>query len=806
MLKYFIRVILVAGAVLFAAPAIDAKMTDDQVVEYIKQQSAAGKSEKQIGQELLAKGVTPDQIERLKSKYASNSNTTTSGLVTKGGDVNAERRVNPLEDVTGDKLDEVSSNIDDNVKGATHETRRSIFGHDVFNNRALSFEPNANIATPKNYRLGPGDEVVIDIWGASEDRIRQTISPEGSIMISQIGPVYLNGLTIADANERVKDLFAQKYAGVEEEETDVALSLGQIRTIQVNVMGDVAIPGTYRLSPFSNVFHALYRAGGISNIGSMRNIQLVRDGRIISDVDIYDFLFEGKEADNVRLMEGDVIIVPPYNELVLIQGNVKRPMYYEIKKGETLGDVLKYSGGFTGDAYVDKVNVSRQENNENKLYNVSQGEFANYRLKDGDNISVGTILDRYSNRVEIKGSVMRPGLYAIGDSMSTLRELISTADGLMEDAYMERALLYRQTDDLSLEVIPVDLAGLMTGTVADVKLNKNDLFVVSSIHELNDRGNVIIEGPVSRPGSYAYADKMTVNDLILMSGGLLQGASTSRVDISRRIIDPESMKPTDATAHVYSFALENGLAIADGAEFVLQPYDIVEVRYSPGYQVQKMVTVKGEVLFSGNFALRRRNERLSDIVKRAGGLIDGAYIKGASLSRRMTDDEVLARNETLRLAMQGSSDSISIEKLNLSDRYNVGIDLDKALSNPGSYYDVVLREGDVLNVPEQVTTVKIAGEVLFPNTVNFVPGKKLKYYIDQAGGYGNQAKKSKVFIVYMNGQVTKAKGSSPIEPGCQIIVPSKPKRDGMKLAEILAISSSLASLGTMAATIYNIIK
>lgn len=806
MLKYFIRVILVAGAVLFAAPAIDAKMTDDQVVEYIKQQSAAGKSEKQIGQELLAKGVTPDQIERLKSKYASNSNTTTSGLVTKGGDVNAERRVNPLEDVTGDKLDEVSSNIDDNVKGATHETRRSIFGHDVFNNRALSFEPNANIATPKNYRLGPGDEVVIDIWGASEDRIRQTISPEGSIMISQIGPVYLNGLTIADANERVKDLFAQKYAGVEEEETDVALSLGQIRTIQVNVMGDVAIPGTYRLSPFSNVFHALYRAGGISNIGSMRNIQLVRDGRIISDVDIYDFLFEGKEADNVRLMEGDVIIVPPYNELVLIQGNVKRPMYYEIKKGETLGDVLKYSGGFTGDAYVDKVNVSRQENNENKLYNVSQGEFANYRLKDGDNISVGTILDRYSNRVEIKGSVMRPGLYAIGDSMSTLRELISTADGLMEDAYMERALLYRQTDDLSLEVIPVDLAGLMTGTVADVKLNKNDLFVVSSIHELNDRGNVIIEGPVSRPGSYAYADKMTVNDLILMSGGLLQGASTSRVDISRRIIDPESMKPTDATAHVYSFALENGLAIADGAEFVLQPYDIVEVRYSPGYQVQKMVTVKGEVLFSGNFALRRRNERLSDIVKRAGGLIDGAYIKGASLSRRMTNDEVLARNETLRLAMQGSSDSISIEKLNLSDRYNVGIDLDKALSNPGSYYDVVLREGDVLNVPEQVTTVKIAGEVLFPNTVNFVPGKKLKYYIDQAGGYGNQAKKSKVFIVYMNGQVTKAKGSSPIEPGCQIIVPSKPKRDGMKLAEILAISSSLASLGTMAATIYNIIK
>lgn len=806
MLKYFIRVILVAGAVLFAAPAIDAKMTDDQVVEYIKQQSAAGKSEKQIGQELLAKGVTPDQIERLKSKYASNSNTTTSGLVTKGGDVNAERRVNPLEDVTGDKLDEVSSNIDDNVKGATHETRRSIFGHDVFNNRALSFEPNANIATPKNYRLGPGDEVVIDIWGASEDRIRQTISPEGSIMISQIGPVYLNGLTIADANERVKDLFAQKYAGVEEEETDVALSLGQIRTIQVNVMGDVAIPGTYRLSPFSNVFHALYRAGGISNIGSMRNIQLVRDGRIISDVDIYDFLFEGKEADNVRLMEGDVIVVPPYNELVLIQGNVKRPMYYEIKKGETLGDVLKYSGGFTGDAYVDKVNVSRQENNENKLYNVSQGEFANYRLKDGDNISVGTILDRYSNRVEIKGSVMRPGLYAIGDSMSTLRELISTADGLMEDAYMERALLYRQTDDLSLEVIPVDLAGLMTGTVADVKLNKNDLFVVSSIHELNDRGNVIIEGPVSRPGSYAYADKMTVNDLILMSGGLLQGASTSRVDISRRIIDPESMKPTDATAHVYSFALENGLAIADGAEFVLQPYDIVEVRYSPGYQVQKMVTVKGEVLFSGNFALRRRNERLSDIVKRAGGLIDGAYIKGASLSRRMTDDEVLARNETLRLAMQGSSDSISIEKLNLSDRYNVGIDLDKALSNPGSYYDVVLREGDVLNVPEQVTTVKIAGEVLFPNTVNFVPGKKLKYYIDQAGGYGNQAKKSKVFIVYMNGQVTKAKGSSPIEPGCQIIVPSKPKRDGMKLAEILAISSSLASLGTMAATIYNIIK
>ncbi len=795
---------MVVGAMLFAAPTIDAKMTDDQVIEYIKAQSAAGKSEKQIGQELLAKGVTPDQIERLKKIYGDGTKSTTNTVVTKAS--NLECRENPVDDVTEDQLGEVSSSLNDEIVLGNNEGVRKIFGHDVFNNRALSFEPNANIATPQDYRLGPGDEVVIDIWGASEDRIRQTISPEGSIIISQIGPVYLNGLTIKDANERVKDLFSQKYAGVAEEETDVALSLGQIRTIQVDVMGDVSVPGTYRLSPFSNVFHALYRAGGISNIGSMRNIQVVRNGKLLSNVDVYEFLFGGKDTGNVRLMEGDVIIVPPYNELVSIQGNVKRPMYYEIKAGESLKDVLEYSGGLTGDAYADIVNVTRQENNENKMYNVQQSEFDAYHLKDGDKIMIGTILDRYANRVELKGAVMRPGLYAIDDNVNTLKKLIELADGLTEDAYTERALLYRQGDDLSLEIVPVNLSDLMNGKKADIVLKRNDMLVVSGIHELNDRGEVRIIGPVARPDLYVYAENMTVNDLILMAGGLLQGASTSRVDVARRIIDPESLKPTDETAKVYSFALENGLAIADGAEFKLYPYDVVIIRNSPGYQVQKMVDITGEVLFEGSYALTRRNERVSDLVRRAGGLIDGAYLKGASLRRKMSDDEILARKETLRLAMQDSEDSVSIDKLELSPFYNVGIDLTKALENPGSYYDVALREGDVLNVPEQVTTVKIVGEVLFPNTVNFVPGKKLKYYIDQAGGYGNQAKKSKAFVVYMNGQVARAKRNTVIEPGCQIVIPSKPKRNGSNLAEILAISSSLASFGTMAATIYSIIK
>ncbi|ROT22827.1 capsule biosynthesis protein [Muribaculaceae bacterium Isolate-113 (HZI)] len=687
---------------------------------------------------------------------------------------------------------------------------RKIYGHQVFNSQSLTFEPSENLATPQNYRLGPGDEVVIDIWGTSEDHMRQTISPEGSIMISQIGPVYLNGLTIKDANQHIKSAFSRKYAGMNDAETDIQVTLGQVRTIQVDILGEVATPGTFRMSPFSSVFHALYRAGGINDIGSLRNIQVLRNGKKVAGVDIYDYLFKGKTSGNIRLQEGDVIIVPPYEQLVNIDGNVKRPMYYEIKPDETVKSLLDYAGGFTGDAYGGMVRLSRQSGTENELYNIDRGEFATYRLQDGDIITVGTILDRYANRVELKGAVYRPGMFAIGDGLKTVRDLIDKADGVTEDAYTDRVLLYREGPEKQLEVVALDLKDILRGAAPDITLKRNDMLVISSVNELEERGDVYIGGQVARPGAYPYAANSTVEDLIFQAGGLLEGASTARVDISRRIVDPSATEATNQLAQEFTVSIENGLAVGKGKGFRLKPYDRVEVRRSPGYAPQETVAIDGEVLFAGTYTLRKRNERLSEFVTRAGGLIDGAYIKGAHLSRRLSESELAARKEALRLAMSNNSenmgDSIAIDKIDLSNMYNVGIDLEKALANPGSDYDLVLMPGDSLYVPEKQSTVKISGDVMFPNAVIYEPGKKLSHYINQAGGYGQRAKKGKAFIVYMNGTVARAKRNTPIEPGCHIIVPSKPQNGGTDWSKILTLTTGFMSVATMVATIPNLFK
>lgn len=818
---------------LFMACALVASaLTDQQVIDYIKKQTAAGKSEQQIGKELLAKGVTPEQAKRIKAKL-ENLQTESRGSVTQEGgnlikesrshtlsnsknDKNRPRtgRINRPGDLFGNKGDVMFPDSmlveDDAIHNSELEKDRMIYGHDLFNSQALTFEPSENMATPKNYRLGPGDEVIIDIWGTSEDHLRKEISPEGSIMIDQIGPVYLNGLTINEANNYIKNAFSRKYAGMEDAQTDVQLTLGQVRTIQVDVLGEVATPGTFRMSPFSSVFHALYNAGGINDIGSLRNIQVLRNNKKVAGVDIYEYLFSGKTKGNIRLQEGDVIIVPPYEQLIDVTGNVKRPMLYEIKPEETLKSVLDYAGGFTGDAYSGMVRLSRQSGTENELYNIESADFSSYRLKDGDIITVGTILDRYANRVELRGAVMRPGMFAIGKDVKTLGDLIRKADGLTEDAYTDRVLMYREGPDLQLQVMSVDLANILNGSTADIPLKRNDMIVISSVEELEERGDLTISGQVQIPGTYKYAEGTTVEDLIVQAGGLLEGASTARVDVSRRIVDPSSIEATQQLSEVFTISIENGLGVGEGAGFVLKPYDRVEVRKSPGYTAQEVVSINGEVLFAGDYVLQKRNERVSELIRRAGGVIEGAYVKGASLSRKLSEAEYLARKETLRLAMSnnqaGQGDSLALSKIEVSDTYNVGIDLQMALDNPGSTYDLVLNPGDVLYVPQEQSTVKISGDVMFPNAVVYIPGKKLSYYVDQAGGYGQRAKKGKAFIVYLNGTVAKAKKNTPIEPGCQIIVPSKPTTGGTDWTKILAFATSFSSVATMAATITNIFK
>lgn len=822
-----------------------AAMTDQQVIAYIKQQAAQGKTQEQIGQELLAKGVTPEQAQRIKAQYeaqqsqgnvnsssvsnrtrtssqnnkatkkttkSSSKNTTTTTKSTSKNKSNISYDLNEMSSEE-EEVDVFSSSLDEMMWLDMEEEKdtvpeKVIFGHDIFNSNELTFEPNVNVGTPQNYRLGPGDEVIIDIWGANEEHLRQVISPEGSIMIEQLGPVYLNGMTINDANQHIKNSFSKKYAGVNDSETDIKLTLGEVRSIIVNVMGEVETPGTFLVSPFSSVFNSLYLAGGINDIGSLRNIQILRNGRKVAGVDLYDFIMNGKSDGNITLQEGDVVIVPPYEQLVNITGNVKRPMYYEMRPEETIATLVDYAGGFSGNAYSDMIRLERHTGLENELYNVEKNNFNTYHLQDGDIVTVGTVLDRYTNKVELQGSVLRPGMYAIGPNVSTVAELIGVAEGLKEDAFTGRALLYREGPELQLQVLAVDLGDILSGKTPDIELRRNDVLVVSSIDEIIDRGFVTIQGQVAFPGEYPFAENYTLEDVILAAGGLLEGASTARVDIARRIVDPNATTQTLQTAEIFTVSIDKSLKKGTGSDFKLEPFDMILVRMSPGYESQQTVSIEGEVLFAGDYVIERRNERLSDMVKRAGGVLEEAYVKGAYLERKLSEAEYQARQEVMRLAMQNQNDndSIDLNKIEISDTYNVGIDLEKALQNPGTHYDLVLQEGDRLFIPQIQSTVKISGDVMFPNAVLFEPGKKLKYYINQAGGYGERAKKNKAFIVYMNGTVTKAKRNSEIEPGCQIIVPSKSPNGGVNWAQIMAITSSFTSVAALAATITNIFK
>lgn len=795
------------------------QMSDDQVIQYVKEANKSGKSQKQITTELLRRGVTKEQVSRIQQKY-SESNTVSNKsnempsqlrqrtLVDDGG---GQRRttdyseVGMLDETVGGRVDNRADNT------ATTDNASQIFGHDVFTNRNLTFEPSINLATPVDYRLGPGDEVIIDVWGASENTIRQSISPEGTIQVSGLGPVQLSGMTVKDANAYLQREFSKIYSGISGSEptSQIKLTLGDIRTIQINIMGEVAVPGTYTLSSFSSVFHALYRAGGVNKIGSLRSIKVVRNGKTIADLDVYDYLMKGKMKDDIRLQEGDVIIVNPYESLVRIAGKVKRPMFYEMKPTETVATILNYAGGFTGDAYKKAVRIIRKSGREHQVYNVDEMDYSVFRLDDGDSISVDAVLKRFENRVEIRGAVYRSGLYELSGTVNTVKQLIKKAEGLRGDAFLNRALLDRENEDLSHEVIAVDLGGLLKGTVADIPLQKNDILYIPSIHDLKEEETISIHGEVASPGTFLFSKNMTIEDLLVQSGGLLEAAATTKVDITRRIKDPKSTSFSSVLGKTYSFDIKDGLVVGGEGDFHLEPFDEVYVRKSPAYRKQQNVVVAGEVLFGGNYALVKKNERLSDLISKAGGITPDAYVKGARLIRKMTEEEQRRQADAVRMARRGEGkDSISVEKLNISDTYTVGINLEKAISNPGSDFDLVLREGDVLFIPEYINTVKISGAVMYPNTVLYKRGESLRYYINQAGGYGNLAKKKKAYVVYMNGTVSrlKSRDKKAIEPGCEIIVPSKEEKKRMSTAEILGMGSTTASIAAMIATMVNLFK
>ena len=862
-MKRFIIAILMSVLIPMSIMA-QSSMTDDQVMKFIVKEHNAGTPQSQIVTKLMQNGVNIEQIRRVKKKYeraakdqglGQVSSTTGSkndtrlrsnGKKKANGDAKDDEYLDDKKsqydsqnrlkdgrvkdkrsyvfDDTNDEWNDMRDELDEFVpdtaalleKLMMEKTKRKVFGRNIFNNKNLSFEPNMNIATPQNYRLGPGDAVFIDIYGASQKTIECTVSPDGFVTIDGYGPVEVSGLTVSQANAKLRSTLGSRYSS-----SHIKLTVGETRSIMVNVMGEVKAPGTYTLSAFATVFHALYMAGGTNDLGTLRNIKVYRNNRLVTVVDIYDYMLNGKLTGNVRLADNDVIVVGPYDCLVNLTGKVKRPMWYEMKKNESVGSLLKYAGGFTGDAYTKSVRVVRKTGKEYSVYNVDEFDMSSFQVSDEDSVSVDSILDRYSNMVEIKGAVFRPGMYQVGGEINSVRSLLEHADGLREEAFTARAVMHRMKKDRSLEVVPVDVEGILDGKVADVPLQPNDVLFIPTKQEMMEEQTITIHGEVNYPGIYKYASNETLEDFVLQAGGLKNSASTVKVDVARRVMNPKALTNDSISAYTYSFALKDGFVIDGTPGFHLMPFDEVYVRKSPGFSKQQNVVVDGEVMFSGTYTLQRKNTRLSDVIKAAGGINDRGYAAGATLVRKINESERKRLEAARKMALEqyeqlaaeeaaktGKSVDITnserIKKFQIDDTYSVGIELDKAIANPGSDADIVLREGDRIVVPQYTGTVKINGEVMYPNTVGFVKGKKASYYIDQAGGFNNKAKRGQTYIIYMNGMVAKVSHNAKPMPGCEIVVPAKATTK-MSIAETMTIGTSVASIATMIATLANIL-
>jgi protein involved in polysaccharide export with SLBB domain len=845
-------------------------MTDDQVFKYIVKEHQSGTSQQQIAVQLMQRGVDINQIRRVKKKYERIAKEQGLGAMSNSTEASTDRtrdkkKTQMLDGQYDDKLADYSGDLnryssgmrikDDKVTLRTFDDeddeflefqneldswlpgdtitmyenlvermkkeKKKIYGHDMFNNKKLSFEPNMNIATPETYRLGPGDAVYIDIYGASQKTIESTVSPDGSVVIEGYGPVHVAGMTVNQANATIRSKLGARY-----QSSKIRLTVGETRSIMVNVVGDVKVAGTYTLSAFASVFHALYMAGGVTDLGTLRNIRVYRNSQLISVVDIYDYLLNGRMTGNVRLQDNDMIMVGSYDCLVCIDGKVKRPMYYEMKRNESLSALLKYAGGFTGDAYKKSVRVIRKTGRERSIYTVDEFDLASFTMADGDSVTVDSIIDRYSNMAEVKGAVFHPGKYQVGGEITTVRQLIEHAEGLKEEAFTAHAVMHRMRPDRTLEVVQVDVDGILNGTKTDIELKPNDVLFIPTRQDMMQEQTLTIHGEVHYPGIYRYAANETIEDFILQAGGLKETASTVKIDVARRITNPTAMSTDSIIAQNFSFQLNDGFIIDGDAEpgFTLMPFDEVYVRKSPGSYKQQNVTIEGEVMFAGTYTISTKNMRISELVKMAGGVNDRAYIKGARLERRYTMEERMNAVEALKKAREQAevnlqeqiarsgnaslaniSQQQQLQKYEVGETYPVGIDLDLAMNNPGGDDDIVLREGDRIIVPQYTGTVKISGEVMHPNSVVYEDGKSVSYYIDQAGGFGSKAKKKQTYIIYMNGKVAKVGHKAKPMPGCEIVVPSKPISK-TSLQETLSIATSVGSFAAIIATIANIVK
>ena len=790
-------------------------MSDQQVISFIASEVKAGTSQSQIVTKLMQKGVKIDQIRRMRNQYDKQISSRGLSVAADGAvSMAAERMKGNSDGTTSQELTtarrgttgtieqdaaEEVKDVEQDVKAtqgtAPDANGKVVFGRNLFSQANPNFQPNVNTPIPTTYVLGPGDQVVVDIYGASQQTLIHTISPEGTVTVSGYGPIYLSGLTVAAAQQKLRNTIGSRYKS-----SDLRLTIGNTRTIQVNIMGEVRAPGTYHLSAFANVFYALYRAGGPSSLGTLRNIKVYRNGRLVTIVDLYEFILNGRLAGNINLQDNDVIQVPTYECLVGITGSVKRPMFYEMRKNESVATLLKYAGGFTGDAHKTSVNLVRQTGERYQVYTIGEFDMSTFKLEDNDAITVDGMINRFENMVEIKGAIFRPGQFQLGGNVTSVRGLIEAAGGLTEDAYQEHAVLHRLKADRSLEILPVDVQGIMGGTVADIPLKNEDVLFIMTQEDLRQERTLTISGQVMSPGTYEYADNVTIEDLIVMAGGLRDQASLMRVEVSRILRDKYATKKTNQYAQKFHFDLKNGLFIDQDRKFLLEPYDHVTIYASPVFNQSKMVTVRGEVHWEGTVAMEQRNTHLSDIIEMAGGITEQAYLRGATLMRKMSEEERTRMQATMKAVqnlLHEKGDSVTYEKLDLDNNYPVYIDLEQAMKKPGCDADILMREGDQIFIPEYNPIVRVSGEVMFPNSMFYESGKNYKYYVNQAGGFGNRAKKSKAFIVYQNGKASLVKDGAKPEPGCEIVIPSKKRKKGVDWTMVAGVMSGLTGIAAI---------
>lgn len=794
-------------------------MSDEQIIQFVISEQEKGTSQNAIATKLVQRGVSPNRLLELKNKFETNGSLLGDASAIKNvsrSRVNDEKNKENQSQETAKTAD--NQKKADKVEAAKPASpgKPKVFGRNIFNNKLLTFAPYLDVPTPADYVLGAKDFVFIDVWGASQNMIEAEISPDGTIVIEGVGPLHLAGKTVKAANEYLKEVLGNVYAG-----SDINLSVGKTRSIIVQVVGEVVAPGTYTMSALSTAYNALYAAGGITDIGTLRAINVFRNGKKVATIDVYDYIFNGKIDSNVRLQDNDVISVGAYDAIVNIQGKTKRPMMYEMKANETLSKLVQFSGGFAGDAYSEKVRVVRKSGREYSLFTVDRKNMNAFTMCDGDSVYVDSIISRFSNMIEIKGAVFFPGQYQYGEDINTVSELIAAAGGVREDAFLNRAVLHHRNLDNTIEAKAVDVNGIINGTSDDVALRNNDILFIPSESDMRGNQTVTVGGEVNMPGVYKFAENTTIEDIILQAGGLTRAASMAKVDIFRQRHDPYALEEAETTTETYCFEIKDGFVVDGEKGFVLMPFDEVYVRRSPYHREIQNVEIKGAVNFEGEYALSSKNYRISDLVNAAGGLSNQAYAKGAYLFREITEEELVQREllQTLshvelyeeilrsdRSTNMAVLDSLYNAKINAGNMYPVAIDLEKAVKEPGSHYDIILRAGDVITVPEYTSTIKIRGEVKYPTTVNWQKGKSLRYYIDHAGGFGNMAKKRGVYVINMNGTVNKISRCSKkaIQPGSEIVIPRKPARK-MSTSEIMAIGTSAISLSTMIVTLVNLI-